>query len=533
MKKGYLLFFLLSWVCLTLEAQKVAWDNPAGKSWPAGFGVAEIPPQAGSSMQRARFYAAKGEEPRPLVVSLHTWSGDYNQEDPLAAEALLRNWNYIHPDFRGANNRPEACGSPRVIADIADAIRYAVRNAPVDTAEIHVIGVSGGGHAALMAFLQLPLQVASFSAWVPVTDLEAWHWESLARKNRYAGDVLLCTSPGETLNGAEARRRSPLFASPAINRKGKSSLFLYAGIHDGYSGSVPVSHTVAFFNRIARAWYPGNETLPVSDSLLLSLVTRRMNSHPDTLLTLAGRKVHLLRQAPGLSLFLFEGTHEMLVPQALSLLPVDGGINRLKCRILTIGDSNGAATDGWPRQLNGLLPFSNLLNLSVSGNTLGFDNLGRSSLNALRNINASLDSACLHLGSGPGKGCIIFGLGTNDAKRVFADSTRQVAHNLDLLLERTQAWFREKELDVPQLLVLTPPPMEEALADSLKYGGGNERIRRNNKAFRRIARLHGAILVDIHALFPENSPGHTTDGVHLTAEAQLRVAREILSNLDR
>ncbi|NLX29727.1 MAG: SGNH/GDSL hydrolase family protein [Bacteroidales bacterium] len=523
---------LLMW-CLVfnLMAQNVAWDNTRDKRWPAGFTQGEIPSSVDTTLQKAWFYAACGETPRPLLVSLHTWSGDYTQEDPLAAEAMLHNWNYIHPDFRGANNHPGACGSPLTIADMADAIRYARDHSPAGTAEIHVAGVSGGGHAALMAFLQLPVEVASFSAWVPVTDLEAWYHESLARKNRYAVDVLRCTSHGDTLGITEAHSRSPLFAPIKVERKGKTTLRIYAGIHDGYTGSVPISHAVTFFNRMAREWHPSNRKLPVTPDLLLKLVTSRTHSQPETLLTLANRKVHLLREAPGLSLTLFEGTHEMLVPQAFSLIPAQGQDYRLNRTILTIGDSNGAAINGWPRQLSALLPWSRIINLSVSGNTIGFDNLGRHALNTLRNLNQYLDSAITLTGGNQGPDCIIFGLGTNDAKQVFADSTQVAGDNMELLLHSTKSWFREKGVPIPRLIVLTPPPMEEHLADHAKYGGGNQRISTLNRFLKRAAHKQGAHIIDIHALFPGNTPGHTTDGVHLTGEAQLRVAQEIIATL--
>ncbi|MFA5326348.1 MAG: hypothetical protein WC384_01025 [Prolixibacteraceae bacterium] len=58
-------------------------------------------------MLNAVFYKTSQTAPQPLVVSLHTWSGDYTQEDPLAKEILLRDWNYIHPDFRGVNNKQQ------------------------------------------------------------------------------------------------------------------------------------------------------------------------------------------------------------------------------------------------------------------------------------------------------------------------------------------------------------------------------------------------------------------------------------------
>lgn len=58
----------------------------------------------------------------------------------------------------------------------------------------------------------------------------------------------------------------------------------------------------------------------------------------------------------------------------------------LKCNILAIGDSNGQNKGGWVDQLKKMMPESNIVNLSESGRTIGFDNNGRERLNALKNI---------------------------------------------------------------------------------------------------------------------------------------------------
>jgi len=154
-------------------------------------------------------YRARQKEPRPLIVSLHTWSGAYLQEDPLAEEILLRDWNYIHPDFRGPNNQPEACGSEQVISDIEDAIQFAIEHAHIDPSQVHIIGVSGGGYTTLMSYFKLNYPVKSFHAWVPVTNLVDWYWECTGRGLEYARDLEEVTTGGNGFNPAEARKRSP------------------------------------------------------------------------------------------------------------------------------------------------------------------------------------------------------------------------------------------------------------------------------------------------------------------------------------
>ena len=207
----------------------------------------------------------------------------------------------------------------------------------------------------------------------------------------------------------------------------------------------------------------------------------------------------------------------MIVPQALSLIPVYGKRNFQDLQILTIGDSNGAAPDGWPVQLEKLFPFSTVINSSVSGNTIGFDNLGNPKLNTLRNIQAYLDSAFTKLQPAQKIDMIIFGLGTNDAKQVFDPKQDEVAANLDSLLSATIQYFQKNNLKVPQIVLLTPPPMNEKLADPVKYGGGNQRIHKNLNAFQTVAQKHQVTLIDIFSFFARIPGEKTRDGINLTA----------------
>ena len=143
------------------------WDDANAARWDADFKVVDIPSKTGGDPQKAYIYKAS-EAKRPLIVSLHTWSGDYRQADPLAAEAKAKDYNYIHPDFQGANTRPEAMGSELVVKNLQEAIEYAVKATEANPQEVHVIGVSGGGMAALLAYMNVTCAVKSFSAWAPI-----------------------------------------------------------------------------------------------------------------------------------------------------------------------------------------------------------------------------------------------------------------------------------------------------------------------------------------------------------------------------
>lgn len=94
---------LLAGAYLIIEASPAArlpWDDVSKARWPEAFRAVEIPARDGG-IQKGYFRRAEG--PAPLIVSLHTWSGDWTQRDALAQKALDRGWNYLHPDIRGPN----------------------------------------------------------------------------------------------------------------------------------------------------------------------------------------------------------------------------------------------------------------------------------------------------------------------------------------------------------------------------------------------------------------------------------------------
>jgi lysophospholipase L1-like esterase len=484
-------------------------------------------------LQNAWFYRSSKSSPQPLIISLHTWSGDYNQEDPLAKEVLLRDWNYIHPDFRGANNNPKACGSPLVITDLEDAIEFAIKNSSVDTSNVHIIGASGGGYAALLAYMKLSYPVKSFNAWVPISNLIDWYWESKGRNSNYAKDVEKVGMNKNQMNWEELNSRSPIMLPFPANKRKNASLNIYAGVHDGYTGSVPISHSVLFYNKIASELYPGDINKQVADSTLMSLVIKQLNPYADTTLKLGSRKIHLLKQMPGLSLTIFEGGHEMLVPQALTLPPVDKNKNLESLKILTIGDSNGAFDYGWPHQMMKLLPYSTVINKSVAGNTVGFDNLDNPHLNTLTNINLYLDEAFNKLGTKAELDFIFIGLGTNDTKSIFKDRQNEVAANMATLLQKINSYIKEHNKKAPHICIITPSPIDELKADAVKYGGADLCIRENNKEFSKVAVANHADFLDSYSLLKVNFSEKTTDGIHLNERAQFELATIILDYINQ
>ncbi|MDG1355872.1 MAG: prolyl oligopeptidase family serine peptidase [Opitutales bacterium] len=202
---------------------------------------------ADQSEQPAFFYAPVSEKPVPLLVALHTWSGNYKQKYHKAIEqwCIKNGWAYIHPDFRGPNNRPEATGSKLVVADIVSAVEYAKKSTQIDGSAIYLIGTSGGGYTALVMAGHHPEIWAGVSAWVPISDLAAWHAQG---KHVEALEKSCGGAPGDSSAvDAEYAKRSPItFLS---NARG-TTLHLHAGIKEKI---VPISHSLLAFNEVAAA----------------------------------------------------------------------------------------------------------------------------------------------------------------------------------------------------------------------------------------------------------------------------------------
>ena len=291
--------------CLVSQVNK--WDNVVTTKWGEGFQLVQIRSSVDSSLQSAYFSVSHSGIVKPLLVSLHTWSGDYSQNDPLATMAYKHGWNYIHPDFRGPNWSKDACLSNKAIADIDDAIQYAIDNGSVDTENIFIVGASGGGYAVLGSYLKTRYKIKTFQSWVPISDLSAWFHQSRSRNAKYAQDILKCISNGIIFDENEARQRSPLFWDMPAAPKGKLEIF--AGINDGYTGSVPISHSILFFNRlVAHYGYPESRVEAFDIVKLLSRSIERTGHFKK----IDGRAVLYAKNTPPVSLIIFDGGHEML-----------------------------------------------------------------------------------------------------------------------------------------------------------------------------------------------------------------------------
>ncbi|MBE9510335.1 MAG: prolyl oligopeptidase family serine peptidase [Bacteroidetes bacterium] len=299
--------------------QNIKYDSTSCVYWDKDFLNIEISSSIDTIVQKAYFYPTKSNNSRPLLVSLHTWSGDFSQYDTLAILAKTKDWNYIHPDFRGPNQTNDACCSKLALTDIDDAIDYAINNANVDTANIFIVGVSGGGYATLCMFMKSKHKIKKFSSWVPISDLPAWYHQSLWRKNIYADDILNCTnSKDNKLNMSIAKEKSPVYWDTPINKLSNSKLEIYAGVFDGIQGSVPITHSINFYNKILHDLGVNNEQYYVSTKETLDLIENR--TPVCNYGKISDRKIYLKREYKNVKLIIFKGNHEMLPEYAFNSL---------------------------------------------------------------------------------------------------------------------------------------------------------------------------------------------------------------------
>lgn len=286
-------------------------------NWNSDFSIANIKSSLDSTIQKAYYYQTKSKSAKPLIVSLHTWSGNYTQYDALAELCRNRDLNYIHPDFRGPNNSSETCCSDLVLSDIDDAITYALDNFNVNSDQIYIIGFSGGGYATLSAFMKSKHNVKKFSAWASISDLVAWHKESRILQNfEYVDDIEKCTKSDGKLNLEIAKQKSPINWQTPTQKLKHQELNIYAGIYDGLQGSVPITHSINFYNKVLKDLNVKDSIYYVSEKEKLLLLEKR--EPLKQLGNLLNTQIFMRKTYKNISLEIFEGGHEILSEYALN-----------------------------------------------------------------------------------------------------------------------------------------------------------------------------------------------------------------------
>ena len=162
---------------------------------------------------------------------------------------------------------------------------------------------------------------AAASAWVGISDLAAWYRRHSAEDDRYGQMMLkVCGGrPGESeAINREYRKRSPL---TYLHQATGVPFDIAAGVHDGYTGSVPVRHSLDAFNAIAKA--DGSTVITEDEIQQISRPNGRLDSpqSSDQVEDASfGRKIHMRRHAKHARVTIFEGGHEGIATAAIAWL---------------------------------------------------------------------------------------------------------------------------------------------------------------------------------------------------------------------
>lgn len=297
----------------------IPFDDTRIEKWDSPFELISIYSTVDQKEQKLYAYKSTAESPQPLVVSLHSWSGNYAQNDLFRDKVVERNWNYIHPDFRGANNNPEACVSDLVLYDLDDAIDYALENFNCDTERIYIIGGSGGAYASIASLLKSKHNIKEYSVWNPISDIHAWYYQSKVRELKYADDILLSTgSLNGELNVEEALARSPLYWPVSAEKISNTTVKLYAGIYDGLLGAVPFTHSINFYNKLLSDLECSDSSMYVTEAEKALLMENAPMLKDFGML--GDRKILFQKKYKNIELLLFEGRHEILTDIVMDTL---------------------------------------------------------------------------------------------------------------------------------------------------------------------------------------------------------------------
>lgn len=291
------------------------------RRWKPPFEKVQIKSSLDNKLQNAYFYKTTNTEKTPLVVSLHSWAGDYTQYDVGVADLVIKkDFNYIYPNFRGRNDNPDACASDLAISDINDAIQFAIDNGNVDQDNIFVIGGSGGAHATLSFYPKTKHRIKAYIAWNPITDLIEWFHQSKNRNSRYSDDILKVThiDSESEFNERLIKERSPIHQrTPQTN----SDIHLFAGYHDGYKGSVenpvPITHTLNYFNKLVLS-FGGNQKDLIPQELITKLATKSLPLTEKTIND--NREIVYQRKFKNINLTIFNGNHEQIESETFDII---------------------------------------------------------------------------------------------------------------------------------------------------------------------------------------------------------------------
>jgi hypothetical protein len=190
------------------------------------------------------------------------------------------------------------------------AIDYAKANARVDESRIYAVGWSGGGFLGLLLAGRAPEIWAGVSAWVPISDLNAWYEESRRLGTKYVREIAASCggSPvGEGAAANECRKRSPV---TYLERARTIQIDINHGIRDGRSNGdpVPVSQSLRAFNLLAAPQdrFTEDEITYFTREAQVPASLQSETTDPSY----GGLKILFRRQSGNTRITIFEGAHD-------------------------------------------------------------------------------------------------------------------------------------------------------------------------------------------------------------------------------
>ena len=125
-------------------------------------------------------------------------------------------------------------------------------------------------------------------------------------------------------------------------------------------------------------------------------------------------------------------------------------------------------------------------------------------------------------------------LGVNDCKRKFAYAATDIVEEMQLMLEKVLAYDRFRCGDAFQVILMSPPPVSEAITDSWlgdKFGYLNARKVSQELAagYRQLAETYGCGFIDAG----EFAVTSRFDGIHLDAEEQVKLGKAAAAYLKK
>ena len=182
----------------------------------------------------------------------------------------------------------------------------------------------------------------------------------------------------------------------------------------------------------------------------------------------------------------------------------------------------------WPMVMQKILGDEyNVIEEGQNGRTIATDDPAEGEKNGLKYIGPCLESHT------PFDFLIIM-LGINDCKRKFAYSSMDIAGEMQIFLEKVQAYNHFRCKDAFKVLLVSPPPVSEAIRDSWlgdSFGFENAVKVSNELAdwYKSLADMYGCEYLDA----TEYVKASEVDGVHLDAEGQMKLGTVIAECIKR